>query len=385
MSLGTLVIFVLGLGLGVALTFYLLQLEDDDDEKEGSGASEPRPAGVEASAPSTSASSGSSSSGSADETEPEGADEDELEAWMKETFDEHEGPESAESELGASASTDVRDESEGTEETKKQGSLKERSSLNRGTIEQTVEKGAFAKDESEGETGEASPGGDEGPRGAERGDRETRETRDLDSVSSGSTLSEQSLADRLEERRSEEASETEESEVVVDHWLEGIGGSVAGDTYRVGDGIDLGRDASNDIQVTEGGVSREHCRFRTDGEHLVVEDLGSTNGTLLNGRRLEAGERYQLESDDLVEAAGVSLLYHLEADFEEDACEKSGEVAVLSSAAATVEVDNKHLREQIDEELERVGGDVEKAADILNMDPEAVRRLASSGSVGSVE
>jgi pSer/pThr/pTyr-binding forkhead associated (FHA) protein len=37
------------------------------------------------------------------------------------------------------------------------------------------------------------------------------------------------------------------------------------------------------------GVSRQHCQLRRQGNQLIVTDLGSTNGTYLNGRRLEPG------------------------------------------------------------------------------------------------
>jgi len=45
-------------------------------------------------------------------------------------------------------------------------------------------------------------------------------------------------------------------------------------------------DLTDDLAV-EYGVSREHACIYGRGKRIVVEDLGSTNGTLLNGRRLE--------------------------------------------------------------------------------------------------
>lgn len=375
MSLWALVVFGIGLGLGVALTVYLLRLEEDDEESSG------EPPELEAD------DAASTSVESSEESEPEGAEEDELESWMKEQFGE--ADEGEQQGLGDGASTDVYDE--GAEE---RGSLKERSSLNRGTIEQTVEKGAFAKEaeetfEEEGpETARAQPEHDDaaaGPRGAPAEEnRSRRETRDVDAVSTGSGLSEESLADRLQRSRSGgEGDGDEASAGEVDHWLEGVGGSVEGEAYCIRGGrVELGRGTESDIRVAEGGVSRAHCRFRTEGGDLVVEDLESTNGTLLDGQPLAAGESYQLEHGDLVEAAAVSLLYHRGAEFEEDALDDTGEISVLSASAATVEVDTRRLRDRIDEELDRVGGDVDKAADILDMEPEVVRKLASQASEG---
>ena len=49
----------------------------------------------------------------------------------------------------------------------------------------------------------------------------------------------------------------------------------------------LGRDASNPIQVHDTEVSRRHAEFAYDGTHCTLTDLGSSNGTYLNGKRVE--------------------------------------------------------------------------------------------------
>jgi predicted component of type VI protein secretion system len=50
----------------------------------------------------------------------------------------------------------------------------------------------------------------------------------------------------------------------------------------------LGRDVSNDIVIGDSEISRQHARIsRTPGGY-VLEDLGSTNGTYVNGERLVA-------------------------------------------------------------------------------------------------
>ena len=62
----------------------------------------------------------------------------------------------------------------------------------------------------------------------------------------------------------------------------------------------LGRDDSADIILDDPGISRRHSELRvtTDGPHFVttIRDLGSTNGTFVNGERitsehLEDGDR----------------------------------------------------------------------------------------------
>jgi hypothetical protein len=50
--------------------------------------------------------------------------------------------------------------------------------------------------------------------------------------------------------------------------------------------IFIGRDLSNDIVINDPEVSRRHARLFLQGNNFVIEDLGSTNGTAVNGQRL---------------------------------------------------------------------------------------------------
>lgn len=52
------------------------------------------------------------------------------------------------------------------------------------------------------------------------------------------------------------------------------------------DVINLGRDITNTITINDREVSRHHLRFTRSGDTYMVEDLGSTNGTFINGKRL---------------------------------------------------------------------------------------------------
>ena len=50
--------------------------------------------------------------------------------------------------------------------------------------------------------------------------------------------------------------------------------------------IRVGRVRDNDIVLPKGNVSKHHCRLLLQNGQLVVEDLGSTNGTYVNGRKI---------------------------------------------------------------------------------------------------
>jgi diguanylate cyclase (GGDEF)-like protein len=68
----------------------------------------------------------------------------------------------------------------------------------------------------------------------------------------------------------------------------------------------LGRSRSADVRIDETGVSRVHCTLSQVADGYVVKDLGSTNGTFVNGRPvsevlLRHGERLQLGPEAVVQ------------------------------------------------------------------------------------
>lgn len=50
--------------------------------------------------------------------------------------------------------------------------------------------------------------------------------------------------------------------------------------------ISIGRDLSCDVVINDGEISRRHARMALQGTLYTIEDLGSTNGTFINGQRL---------------------------------------------------------------------------------------------------
>jgi Nif-specific regulatory protein len=66
----------------------------------------------------------------------------------------------------------------------------------------------------------------------------------------------------------------------------------------------VGRSSAADLQLIDGKVSREHCRLTVQGAEVFVEDLGSQNGTFVNGEPIK-GLRPLRRNDEL--AIGDSL------------------------------------------------------------------------------
>ena len=68
-------------------------------------------------------------------------------------------------------------------------------------------------------------------------------------------------------------------------------GPTPGATFILeGDQLTIGRDSTNEVSINDAEISRRHARLTFQGGKYVLEDLGSTNGTFVNGQRL-AGPR----------------------------------------------------------------------------------------------
>lgn len=69
--------------------------------------------------------------------------------------------------------------------------------------------------------------------------------------------------------------------------------------------IIVGRSPSADIVIGAGYVSARHARFSLMGQNLFVEDLGSTNGTTVNGQSIL--DPVALNDDDIVTVGDVVI------------------------------------------------------------------------------
>ncbi len=78
--------------------------------------------------------------------------------------------------------------------------------------------------------------------------------------------------------------------------------------------ISIGRDASNTIQINDAEMSRRHARLQFQGGKYIIEDLGSTNGTNVNGQRLSAP--YILRPGDVVSFGEQIVLAFEASDFD---------------------------------------------------------------------
>jgi pSer/pThr/pTyr-binding forkhead associated (FHA) protein len=71
--------------------------------------------------------------------------------------------------------------------------------------------------------------------------------------------------------------------------LRGVSGAAFGKTYPVPGAVVIGRQQDCDISVPTEEISRRHAQVKPTADGLLVEDLGSANGTFINGKRVQTG------------------------------------------------------------------------------------------------
>lgn len=89
-------------------------------------------------------------------------------------------------------------------------------------------------------------------------------------------------------------------------------GPHAGRPYPIDDQVRIGRSSDNDIVVPDMRASRNHVRVECVGDDCFMTDLGSSNGTLVNGRRIEGtvqladGDVFTVGCTEFMLAAGAA-------------------------------------------------------------------------------
>jgi pSer/pThr/pTyr-binding forkhead associated (FHA) protein len=159
------------------------------------------------------------------------------------------------------------------------------------------------------------------------------------------------------------------------HWLVAQNGPERYKAWHVGSRqVTIGRTPANFIQVADDGVSRRQCKLFPDGACLVIEDLKSSNGTMVNGELIA---RYVLSEGDLVKVGETLLKYLPEGDFDNAALlrKEAGPSAVKQTAAMT---GLKRILEA-EEHLLAADGNVDKAAYAMGIKLEEFQALLAAG------
>ncbi len=84
-------------------------------------------------------------------------------------------------------------------------------------------------------------------------------------------------------------------------------GHEPGSTYDIGESLTLGRADTAEVKIDDPFASSAHARIFPRGQFMYIEDMGSTNGTYLNGRQLRRPE--QLKPADSVRIGETEYRY----------------------------------------------------------------------------
>lgn len=83
---------------------------------------------------------------------------------------------------------------------------------------------------------------------------------------------------------------------------------VAGQSFELGSRTSIGRGSEADITINDTGASRRHAEVLWDGRRAQLNDLGSTNGTKLDGRPVS---KAVLEPDSVIEIGRSRLTFRV--------------------------------------------------------------------------
>lgn len=83
-------------------------------------------------------------------------------------------------------------------------------------------------------------------------------------------------------------------------------GTNVGEMHKIdGPEVVIGRAVSANVRLNDDGISRRHCRIITIGGQVIMEDLGSANGTVVNG---ELVQQHALAEGDKIRLGATTML-----------------------------------------------------------------------------
>jgi diguanylate cyclase (GGDEF)-like protein len=126
-------------------------------------------------------------------------------------------------------------------------------------------------------------------------------------------------------------------------------GSAAGYLHKVSKGAAvIGRATNAEVRVDDDGISRTHARLRAETDRAWVEDMGSRNGTFVNGVKISAATELR-EGDKIQVGRGTVIRFGFQDDLDESFHEN-----LLSSAlrdSLTKLFNKRYFLDRLDAEL----------------------------------
>jgi len=91
-----------------------------------------------------------------------------------------------------------------------------------------------------------------------------------------------------------------------------VEGPSKGKSYPVAGVVTIGREAEREVHVEDKAVSRKHAKVEVSPNGYVITDLGSANGTLVNGSRLEGTK--PLRNGDVIKMGQTTLRFEFKGE-----------------------------------------------------------------------
>ncbi len=141
----------------------------------------------------------------------------------------------------------------------------------------------------------------------------------------------------------------------------------------------IGRKSSNDIHIDNLSVSGSHAQVITILEDSFLEDLGSTNGTYVNGKLIK---KHALENGDKITLGKFQLTYENasgagDQDFEQTMIIRPGEAGMPEKA-----VDNKEIDKSVQKISAAIASENSSASSSSTSNKDACLQLLSGANAG---
>jgi pSer/pThr/pTyr-binding forkhead associated (FHA) protein len=154
----------------------------------------------------------------------------------------------------------------------------------------------------------------------------------------------------------------------MNYILQVVRGRSETNTLKLMDGVNsIGRHDDCLIRIRSSQVSRRHCELHLDNGKLLVRDLGSSNGTFVNGKRVLGQQA--LKPGDVLTVGGVTL----KIDRAQDSAAQPSPVTTGPKPGDTAEVDAIAIEEDdlgLEEEFEIDIDEEPEHMDIIPLDDE---------------